>query len=57
MPDEEILREGIVIEAPTRAQYSVPAAEQVLKQMEEIDPKYDGLPSLRQRLAEVKAGK
>jgi Flp pilus assembly protein TadD len=30
------------------------AAEQVLKQIEEIDPKYDGLASLRQRLAEVK---
>ena len=36
---------------------NIPAAEQVLKQMEEIDPKYDGLPSLKQRLAEVKAGK
>jgi Tfp pilus assembly protein PilF len=35
----------------------IPAAEQVFKHMEEIDPKYDGLPSLRQRLAEVKAGK
>ena len=32
-------------------------AERVLKQIEEIDPKYDGLASLKQRLAEVKAGK
>jgi len=32
------------------------AAEQVLKQIEEIDPKYDGLASLKQRLSEVKAG-
>ena len=31
-----------------------PAAEQTLKHMEEIDPKYEGLASLRQRLAELK---
>jgi Tfp pilus assembly protein PilF len=31
-----------------------PAAEQTLKQMEQIDPKYEGLDSLRKRLAEVK---
>ena len=30
------------------------AAEQTLKRMEEIDPKYEGLASLRQRLNEVK---
>src|SRR5215470_8886039 len=30
------------------------AAEQTLKRMEEIDPKYEGLASLRQRLAELK---
>ena len=30
------------------------AAEQTLKRMEEIDPKYEGLASLRQRLSEVK---
>ena len=29
-------------------------AEQTLKRMEEIDPKYEGLPSLRQRLTELK---
>lgn len=31
-----------------------PAAEQMLKRMEEIDPKYEGLASLRQRLTELK---
>ena len=31
-----------------------PAAERVLKQMEEIDPKYEGLNALKKRLAEVK---
>jgi Flp pilus assembly protein TadD len=36
---------------------NIPAAEQVLKQMEEIDPKYDGLEPLRKRLAEVKGKK
>jgi hypothetical protein len=30
------------------------AAEQTLKRMEEIDPKYEGLASLRQRLNELK---
>jgi Flp pilus assembly protein TadD len=30
------------------------AAEQVLKQMEAIDPKYEGLESLKKRLAELK---
>lgn len=35
----------------------IPAAEQILEQMEEIDPKYDGLEPLRKRLAEVKGGK
>jgi tetratricopeptide (TPR) repeat protein len=33
---------------------NIPAAEQTLKQMEEIDPKYEGLEPLRKRLAEVK---
>jgi Tfp pilus assembly protein PilF len=33
------------------------AAEQVLKQMETIDPKYEGLDPLRKRLAEMKGGK
>ncbi|PYS43431.1 MAG: hypothetical protein DMG14_00995 [Acidobacteria bacterium] len=31
------------------------AAEQVLKQMESIDPKYEGLEALRKRLAELKS--
>src|SRR3989441_8947931 len=31
-----------------------PAAEQVLRQMEQIDPKYEGLEPLKKRLAEVK---
>jgi Flp pilus assembly protein TadD len=31
-----------------------PAAEQILKQMEGIDPKYEGLEPLRKRLAEVR---
>jgi Flp pilus assembly protein TadD len=30
------------------------SAEQLLKQMEQIDPKYEGLDSLRKRLAELK---
>ncbi len=30
------------------------AADQVLKQMEEIDPKYEGLEPLKKRLAEIK---
>ena len=34
-----------------------PAAEQVLKQMEQIDPKYEGLEPLKKRLAEVKGAK
>jgi tetratricopeptide (TPR) repeat protein len=32
-----------------------PAAEQTIKQMEAIDPKYEGLESLRKRLAELKS--
>jgi len=31
-----------------------PAAEEMLKKMEEIDPKYEGLDPLRKRLAELK---
>ncbi len=31
-----------------------PAAEQVLKQMEAIDPKYEGLEALKKRLADVR---
>jgi Tfp pilus assembly protein PilF len=31
-----------------------PAAERVIKQMEAIDPKYDGLESLKKRLSELK---
>src|SRR5437867_1968555 len=31
-----------------------PAAEQTLKQMEQIDPKYEGLEPLKKRLAEVR---
>src|SRR5262249_16884532 len=31
------------------------AAEQVLKQMEQIDPKYEGLEPLRKRLSELRA--
>jgi len=34
-----------------------PAAEQTLKQMEQIDPKYEGLEALKKRLEEVKGGK
>ena len=33
------------------------AAEKTLKQMEEIDPKYEGLEPLKKRLAEVKGAK
>jgi Tfp pilus assembly protein PilF len=33
----------------------LPASEQVLKQMEAIDPKYEGLEPLRKRLAELRA--
>ena len=33
------------------------AADQVLKEMEQIDPNYEGLAPLRKRLAEVKAAK
>jgi cytochrome c-type biogenesis protein CcmH/NrfG len=33
---------------------NVSAAERTLKQMEQVDPKYEGLDSLRKRLAEVK---
>jgi tetratricopeptide (TPR) repeat protein len=36
---------------------NLPAAEQILKQMEQIDPKYEGLDALKKRLEEVKAGK
>jgi len=33
---------------------NVDAAEQILKRMEEIDPKYEGLEPLKKRLAEIK---
>src|SRR5262245_31828929 len=36
---------------------NVSTAEQVLKQMEEIDPKYEGLEALRKRVAEAKGSK
>jgi tetratricopeptide (TPR) repeat protein len=36
---------------------NVPAAEKVLKQMEEIDPKYEGLAPLKKRLEELKGSK
>ena len=33
---------------------NVTAAEQVLKQMEAIDPKYEGLETLKKRLSELR---
>ncbi len=37
--------------------HDVASAEQILKQIEQIDPKYEGLDTLRKSIAEAKAGK